>query len=64
MPPLTEVYLGKTRWYNETNEDSDRFSLYKRATIHRKYLTSVILKTVTVSSRFIGNSAAKPDIIW
>ena len=30
MPPLTEVYLGKTRWYNETNEDSDRFSLYKK----------------------------------
>ena len=30
MPPLKEIYLGKDRWYNETNEDSDRFSLYKR----------------------------------
>lgn len=30
MPPLKEIYLGKERWYNETNEDSDRFSLYKK----------------------------------
>ncbi|MCI8964538.1 MAG: DUF58 domain-containing protein [Eubacterium sp.] len=30
MPPLKEIYLGKDRWYNETNEDSDRFSLYKK----------------------------------
>lgn len=30
MPPLKDIYLGKDRWYNETNEDSDRFSLYKK----------------------------------
>lgn len=30
LPPLKEMYLGKDRWYNETNEDSDRFSLYKK----------------------------------
>ena len=30
MPPLKEIYLGKDRWYNETNEDSDRFSMYKK----------------------------------
>lgn len=30
MPPLKEIYLGDNRWYNETNEDSDRFSLYKK----------------------------------
>lgn len=30
MPPLKDIYLGRDRWYNETNEDSDRFSLYKR----------------------------------
>lgn len=30
MPPLKEMYLGRDRWYNETNEDSDRFSLYKK----------------------------------
>lgn len=30
LPPLREMYLGKDRWYNETNEDSDRFSLYKK----------------------------------
>ena len=30
LPPLKEIYLGKDRWYNETNEDSDRFSLYKK----------------------------------
>ncbi len=30
MPPLKEIYLGRDRWYNETNEDSDRFSLYKK----------------------------------
>lgn len=30
MPPLKEIYLGENRWYNETNEDSDRFSLYKK----------------------------------
>lgn len=29
MPPLKEIFLGRDRWYNETNEDSDRFSLYK-----------------------------------
>lgn len=29
MPPLKEMYLGRDRWYNETTEDSDRFSLYK-----------------------------------
>ena len=30
MPPLKDIYLGRDRWYNETNEDSDRFSLYKK----------------------------------
>lgn len=30
MPPLRGIYLGKDRWYNETNEDSNRFSLYKK----------------------------------
>ncbi len=30
MPPLKEMYLGRDRWYNETTEDSDRFSLYKK----------------------------------
>ncbi|MCH5266167.1 MAG: DUF58 domain-containing protein [Lachnospiraceae bacterium] len=30
LPPLKEMYLGEDRWYNETNEDSDRFSLYKK----------------------------------
>lgn len=30
LPPNKEMYLGKDRWYNETNEDSDRFSLYKK----------------------------------
>lgn len=30
LPPLKEMYLGKDRWYNETSEDSDRFSLYKK----------------------------------
>lgn len=30
MPPLKEIYLGRDRWYNETSEDSDRFSLYKK----------------------------------
>lgn len=30
MPPIKEIYLGRDRWYNETNEDSDRFSLYKK----------------------------------
>lgn len=30
MPPLKEIYLGRDRWYNETNEDSDRYSLYKK----------------------------------
>lgn len=30
LPPMKEMYLGKDRWYNETNEDSDRFSLYKK----------------------------------
>ncbi len=29
MPPLKDMYLGRDRWYNETTEDSDRFSLYK-----------------------------------
>ena len=30
LPPVKEMYLGKNRWYNETSEDSDRFSLYKK----------------------------------
>ncbi len=30
LPPIREMYLGENRWYNETNEDSDRFSLYKK----------------------------------
>ena len=30
LPPLKEMYLGEDRWYNETSEDSDRFSLYKK----------------------------------
>lgn len=30
LPPQKEMYLGRDRWYNETNEDSDRFSLYKK----------------------------------
>ena len=30
LPPLKDFYLGKDRWYNETSEDSDRFSLYKK----------------------------------
>ncbi len=30
LPPLKEMYLGRDRWYNETMEDSDRFSLYKK----------------------------------
>ncbi|MCR5691679.1 MAG: DUF58 domain-containing protein [Eubacterium sp.] len=30
LPPLKELHLGKDRWYNETSEDSDRFSLYKK----------------------------------
>lgn len=30
LPPSKEMYLGKDRWYNETTEDSDRFSLYKK----------------------------------
>lgn len=30
LPPLKEMYLGEDHWYNETNEDSDRFSLYKK----------------------------------
>lgn len=30
LPPMKEMYLGRDRWYNETNEDSDRFSLYKK----------------------------------
>ncbi|MCH5252818.1 MAG: DUF58 domain-containing protein [Lachnospiraceae bacterium] len=30
MPPVKEMYLGRDRWYNETNEDSDRFSVYKK----------------------------------
>lgn len=30
LPPVKEMYLGRDRWYNETNEDSDRFSLYKK----------------------------------
>lgn len=30
LPPMKEIYLGKDRWYNETSEDSDRFSLYKK----------------------------------
>ncbi len=30
LPPLRDMYLGRDRWYNETSEDSDRFSLYKK----------------------------------
>lgn len=30
LPPMKEMYLGQDRWYNETNEDSDRFSIYKK----------------------------------
>ena len=30
LPPLKEMYLGRDRWYNETSEDSDRFSKYKK----------------------------------
>lgn len=30
LPPLKDMYLGRDRWYNETSEDSDRFSLYKK----------------------------------
>jgi uncharacterized protein (DUF58 family) len=30
LPPVKEMYLGEDRWYNETSEDSDRFSLYKK----------------------------------
>ncbi len=30
LPPVKEMYLGENKWYNETSEDSDRFSLYKK----------------------------------
>lgn len=30
LPPLKEMYLDRDGWYNETEEDSDRFSLYKK----------------------------------
>lgn len=30
LPPLKEMYLDRDSWYNETQEDSDRFSLYKK----------------------------------
>ncbi len=30
VPPTKEFYLGRDRWYNETDEDSDRFSPYKK----------------------------------
>lgn len=30
LPPTKDYYLGKDKWYNETDQDSDRFSLYKR----------------------------------
>ena len=30
VPPTKEFYLGRDKWYNETDEDSDRFSPYKR----------------------------------
>lgn len=30
VPPTKDYYLGRDRWYNETDEDSDRFSLYKK----------------------------------
>ena len=30
MPPTRDYYLDKDKWYNETDEDSDRFSLYKK----------------------------------
>ena len=30
VPPTKDFYLGRDRWYNETDQDSDRFSLYKK----------------------------------
>lgn len=30
MPPTKDFYLDRDKWFNETNEDSDRFSLYKK----------------------------------
>ncbi len=30
LPPQKETYLERDQWYNETSEDSDRFSLYKK----------------------------------
>ena len=30
VPPTRDFYLGRDRWYNETDEDTDRFSLYKK----------------------------------
>jgi len=30
VPPTKDFYLGRDRWYNETDEDSDRFSPYKK----------------------------------
>lgn len=30
VPPTKDFYLGRDKWYNETDEDSDRFSPYKR----------------------------------
>ena len=30
LPPLKDMYLDRDGWYNETEEDSDRFSLYKK----------------------------------
>ncbi|MBO4395161.1 MAG: DUF58 domain-containing protein [Eubacterium sp.] len=30
MPPTKDFYLDRDKWYNETDEDSDRFSLYKK----------------------------------
>ena len=30
LPPVREMYLSRDKWYNETTEDSDRFSIYKK----------------------------------
>ncbi len=30
LPPTKDFYLDRDRWYTETDEDSDRFSLYKK----------------------------------
>lgn len=30
LPPLKDMFLDRDKWFNETQEDSDRFSLYKK----------------------------------